>query len=128
MRTAAHILIVEDSADDREMFAHFLSMCGYRVSKARDGKEGLEKALTLQPDLILTDLWLPALSGWDTMRRLRADTRTRNIPILVVTSHSSVPTRESDGWLTKPCQLDDLGAEVASLLESRGKNRFHRPG
>jgi two-component system cell cycle response regulator DivK len=119
MSNQAHILIVEDSDDDRIMFAQYLSMHGYRVSSARDGKQGLEKAFELKPDLVLIDLWLPLVSGWEAMHRLRADQRTRQIPILVVTGHSSVRTRDCDGWLTKPCPLDELRAEVAALLTSR---------
>jgi two-component system cell cycle response regulator DivK len=119
MSNQAHILIVEDSDDDRIMFAQYLSMHGHRVSSARDGNQGLEKAFELKPDLVLIDLWLPLVSGWEAMHRLRADQRTRQIPILVVTGHSSVRTRDCDGWLTKPCPLDELRAEVAALLTSR---------
>ena len=120
MRKQEHILIVEDSEDDRIMFAQNLSMHGYRVSKAGDGKEGLEKAFELKPDLVLIDLWLPKVSGWEAIHRLRAEQRTGRIPILVVTGHSSIRSEDCDGWLTKPCPLDQLGAEVAALLHSHG--------
>jgi two-component system, cell cycle response regulator DivK len=115
-----HILIVEDSADDRIMYAQYLSQKGYRVSKACDGKEGLEQALELQPHLILMDLWLPKISGWVAMHLLKADGRTKHIPVLVITGHSSVRTRECAGWLMKPCPLDQLDAEIARVLVARG--------
>ncbi len=116
MSSQTHILIVEDSDDDRGMYAQYLSMKGYRVSEAWDGKEGLEMALDLLPDLILMDLWLPKINGWEAMHRLKADQRTHHIPILVITGHSSVRTMESDGWLTKPCPLDQLEEEITRIL------------
>lgn len=112
----AHILIVEDSPDDQDMYAQHLSMKGYQVSTASDGKEGLDKAFKLQPHLILLDLWLPRISGWEAMQRLKADERTKHIPVLVVTGHCSVRTPGSDGRLTKPCPLDQLEAEIARIV------------
>jgi two-component system cell cycle response regulator DivK len=125
MSKQEHILIVEDPEDDRIMFAQYLSMHGYRVSKAGDGKEGLEKAFELKPDLVLIDLWLPKVSGWEAIHRLRADQRTGQIPILVVTGYSSIRSDDCDGWLTKPCPLDQLGAEVAALLDRRAGESAH---
>jgi CheY-like chemotaxis protein len=98
------------------MYAHYLCMKGFRVSKARDGTEGVERALDLQPDLILMDLWLPRMSGWEATQRLKLDERTKHIPVLVVTGHSSAPPLECDGLLTKPCPLDQLGAEIARFV------------
>jgi two-component system cell cycle response regulator DivK len=109
----AHVLIVDDSADDRTMYAHYLTRKGYRVSKAHDGKDGLEKAFGLLPDLVVLDLWLPKVSGWELMQHLKAHKRTRHIPILVITGHTLVQPLECDGFLTKPCALDQLGAEIA---------------
>lgn len=112
-----HILIVDDSEDDRNMYAHYLARKGYRVSMARDGREGLENALGLQPDLILLDLWLPKMSGWDVMEHLRADERTKRIPVLAISGHTQTQPRGCHGLLTKPCPLDQLGAEIARLIE-----------
>lgn len=116
-----HILIVEDSEDDRDMFAYHLSMKGFRVSKAVDGKEGLEKAFQLHPNLILMDLWLPNLGGWEATRRLKADQRTKDCPVVVITGHAMIrpDTLKCDGWLTKPCPLDRLDAEISRVLVGR---------
>lgn len=115
-----HILIVDDSRDDRELYAHHLSMQGYRVSMAADGCEGLEKAFKLHPDLILLDLRLPLLGGLEAMRLLKADDRTKHCPVVIVTGYVWRPpkTSEFDGWLTKPCPLDQLDLEVARALKS----------
>jgi CheY-like chemotaxis protein len=116
-----HILIVEDSKDERDMYALHLSRMGYRVSMAGDGEEGLEKAFELHPHLILMDMWLPKIGGWEATRRLKTDERTKHCPVLVITGQSPVQpsTLECDGWLTKPCPLDQLDAEIARLLEAR---------
>jgi CheY-like chemotaxis protein len=121
MAKEAHILIVEDSADDRDMYAQYLSMQGYRISMASDGKEALEKALDLKPHLILMDLWIPKIKGWAAMHLLKSDGRTRHIPVLVITGgQSSARSRECAGWLTKPCPLDQLNAEISRVLEAHG--------
>lgn len=112
----AHILIVDDSADDRNVYSYYLASKGYRVTKAHDGKEALERAFGLLPDLIVLDLWLPKISGWEVMQRLRADGRTKHIPVVVVTGHTLVQPLECDGFLTKPCPLDELGVEIAQRI------------
>jgi len=120
MDTQRHILVVDDSEDDREMYAQYLSQKGYRVSSAADGTEGLEKAFKLQPDLILMDLWLPRRGGWQTTREIRLDERTKHIPVLVITGHL-YPRPEllgCDGWLAKPCPLDKLDAEIVRILQA----------
>jgi two-component system cell cycle response regulator DivK len=121
MEKPIHILIVEDSEDERDLFAHHLSQQGYRISMAGDGKEGVEKAFKVQPDLILMDLWLPSIGGWEATRFLKADERTRECPIVVITGHAAYQpsTLECDGWLTKPCPLDRLDTEIERVLESR---------
>jgi len=113
-----HILIVEDSDDDREMLAYHLSLKGYRVSKAGDGKEGLEKAFELHPQLILMDLWLPLIGGWEATRHLKSDKRTKDCPVVVITGHALIQpsTLPCDAWLTKPCPLERLDAEITRLL------------
>ncbi len=116
-----HILIVEDSKDDREMYAQFLSMKGYRVTMAGDGKEGLEKAFELHPNLILLDLRLPTIDGWQATRLLKEDERTKDCPIVVITGLMWLrpKTLDCDGWFTKPCSLKELDEEIARILETR---------
>ena len=113
-----HVLVVDDSEDDQMMYAYYLTRQGYHVSEAYDGIEGLEKAFRLAPDLILLDLCLPKMSGWDVIQRLKADERAKNIPVLVVTGHTMVCPRECDGFLTKPCSPDEVGAEIADRLSA----------
>lgn len=121
-----HILVVEDSKDEREMYAQYLSMKGYRVSAAGDGKDGLEKAYELRPDLILIDLRLPSIDGWKAVHYLKADERTTDCPVLVLTGLTWLQPQslECDGWLTKPCPLDRLDAEITRILEARA---CHQP-
>ena len=115
------ILIVDDFKDDREMYSHYLSRCGFNVSLACDGQEALEKAFQLRPDLILMDLWLPQIAGWEAIRQLKADIRTRHIPIVVLTARAFVSASAvgCEGCLIKPCQPDDLLVEVVRVLEKR---------
>ena len=115
-----HILIVEDSQDDRDMLVYHLSQKGYRVSTASDGSDGLIKAFEQHPNLILLDLWLPILGGWEATRLLKTDERTKNCPIVVLTGHAMIQpsTLECDGWLTKPCPLDKLDAVISKVLQA----------
>lgn len=114
----ALILIVDDFKDDREMYAHYLTRSGFRVAVASDGQEALDKAFTLLPDLILMDLWLPQIGGWEAIRKLKGDERTKKIPIVVLTARAfvSAPAVGSEGCLIKPCQPDDLLVEVIRVL------------
>ena len=119
----ALILIVDDFKDDREMYAHYLSRSGFRVSLASDGQEALDKALQLLPDLILMDLWLPQIGGWEAIRQLKASEKTKHIPIVVFTARAFVSATAvgSEGCLIKPCQPDDFLVEVVRVLEKHKK-------
>src|SRR5215510_1985927 len=83
------ILIVEDYADSREMYAEFLRLLGFEVSEATHGAEALEKAQATRPDLIVMDLSLPVMSGFEATQKLKADRRTRDIPVIAVTAHAT---------------------------------------
>jgi two-component system, cell cycle response regulator DivK len=120
------ILVVDDFADNREMYAEYLRFSGYRADEARDGHEALDKAVRLRPDLIVMDLSLPGVDGWEVTRRLKTDTRTKAIPVIAVTGfalgrHAS-EAREAgcDHFLTKPCTPDALVAAIRRVLEHRG--------
>jgi two-component system cell cycle response regulator DivK len=125
----ALILIVDDFKDDREMYAHYLTRSGFRVSLASDGQEALDKAFQLVPDLILMDLWLPQIGGWEAIRQLKASEKTRHIPIVVLTARAfvSAPAVGSEGCLIKPCQPDDLLVEVIRVLEKKKNGNGQAP-
>ena len=116
------ILVVDDYEDAREMYAEYLRFCGFRVAEARNGNEALEQAFTLMPNLILMDLSLPGMDGWEATRQLKADERTRQIPVVALTGHALAGASEGakkagcDSFVTKPCLPDDLVVEVRRML------------
>jgi two-component system, cell cycle response regulator DivK len=121
------ILIVDDYQDAREMYAEYLEFSGFRVVEARNGAEALEKALELLPSVILMDLSLPVMDGWEATRRLKADARTRVIPVVALTGHAlDGHSREAqdagcDAYVTKPCLPDALVREVQRMLALTGR-------
>jgi len=130
MRTQnKHILIVDDFKDDREMYSHYLTRFGFDVSLASDGREALEKVYQTHPDLILMDLWLPQIAGWEAIRQLRADEATKRIPIVVLTARAFVSAGAvgCEGCLIKPCRPEDLLVEVLRVLEMGGKGNGSLP-
>ena len=116
------ILMVDDFQDNREMYAAYLRHAGFLVEEAVTGTEALDKAFATAPDLIVMDLSLPGLDGWEATRRLKADARTKHIPIVVVSGHAlegSVKSAQAagcDAFLRKPCLPNALLAEVKTLL------------
>jgi two-component system cell cycle response regulator DivK len=116
------ILVVDDYEDAREMYAEYLRFCGFRVAEARNGNEALEQAFALMPDLILMDLSLPGMDGWEATRQLKGDERTRHIPVVALTGHALAGASEGakragcDSFVTKPCLPDDLVVEVRRML------------
>ena len=116
------ILVVDDYQDAREMYAEYLQFSGFRVAEAKNGNEAVEKAFALQPDLILMDLSLPGMDGWEATRRLKADEATRRIPVVALTGHALAGASEGakkagcDSFVTKPCLPDDLVVEVRRML------------
>jgi two-component system, cell cycle response regulator DivK len=112
-------LVIDDDDDTREMCAEVLRLEGFTVEGASDGQEALQKAVELLPDIIITDLSMPIMDGWETIRRLRADERTRRIPIIACTGEeapSGTHDSQADVLLAKPCPLDTLLLEVRQLL------------
>ena len=118
------ILVVDDYQDAREMYAEYLQFSGFRVAEARNGNEAVEKAFALKPDLILMDLSLPGMDGWEATRRLKADDATRGIPVVALTGHALAGASEGakkagcDSFVTKPCLPDDLVVEVRRMLST----------
>jgi CheY-like chemotaxis protein len=119
MSTRPLALVIDDYDDTREMYAEVLRLEGFRVESASDGQEALKKVVELLPDIIIMDLYMPIMDGWETIRRLRADERTRRIPIIACTGEQAPNAAHdchADVLLAKPCPLDTLLLEVRQLL------------
>lgn len=114
------VLLVDDYDDGRQMFATLLADAGFDVAEARDGYEAIDRARRLHPDVILMDLSLPGLDGSEASRRLKADSRTRQIPIVAVSAHPFVEEGSSacDSFVAKPCTPDQLVRAIARVLPS----------
>ncbi len=119
------VLIVDDFEDNRAMYAEFLRYSGIEVVEAKDGAEAVEKARTEMPDLVVMDLSLPVIDGWEATRRIKHDPRTRDIPIIALTGHAleghSQGAREAgcEGFLAKPCLPETLLETVNAILAKR---------
>jgi CheY-like chemotaxis protein len=117
------ILVVDDFHDNREMYAVYLRFAGFIVDEAVTGAEAIEKALATRPNLIVMDLSLPEMDGWEATRRLKSDPKTEHIPVVVVSGHAlegSVRAARAagcDAFLRKPCLPQALLAEVVKLLK-----------
>jgi len=122
MNAGKHILIVDDYADALDMWALYLRALGYRVSTAADGAAAIVQAERLVPDLIVLDLELPIVSGFDAAKRLRANPETQFIPLIAATGYSHVKQLERareagfDQIVIKPCDPDMLVEEIERLL------------
>ena len=119
------VLIVDDVDHGREICSEYLAFRGFRVATAADGQEALDKAFELLPDVILMDLSLPKIDGWEATRRLKQDERTSAIPVVALTAHALASAHDKakeagcDAVVTKPCLPRDLEAEVRRQLEGR---------
>ena len=127
-KTQPLVLVVEDYQDAREMYAAYLSFSGYRVAEATNGLEAIEKTVELMPDIILMDLALPRMDGWEATKRLKGDARTKHIPIVALTGHALQGHAEGarqagcDAFVTKPCLPDALVAEIERMLSRRSES------
>jgi two-component system cell cycle response regulator DivK len=121
----AKILLVEDQEMNRDMLTRRLQKRGYEVSIAVDGAEGVEKARAESPDLILMDMSLPVMDGWEATRALKADKATQAIPVIALTAHAMSTDREKaleagcDAYETKPVELPRLLEAMEKLLASQ---------
>lgn len=120
--TKPTVLVVDDYADNREMYVEYLLHKGYDVVEATNGHEAIERAFSLRLDLVVMDLSLPGIDGWEATRRLKADPRTRRIPVVVVTGHAhsddlaTARAAGCDAFLTKPCLPQELFEKIESML------------
>jgi two-component system, cell cycle response regulator DivK len=119
------ILVVDDYVDNRQMYAELLGYAGYRVTEAGDGAEAIATAMRILPDLIIMDLSLPVIDGWEATRRLKGDERTRHIPVLALTGHApeglaghseGAQAAGCDAFLAKPCSPEALLEIVQEML------------
>ena len=123
----AKILLVEDNEMNRDMLSRRLERKGYQVVIATDGEQGVELALSEMPDLILLDMSLPTIDGWEAARRIRREPETAAMPIIALTAHAMAGDMEKalaagcDDYDTKPVELIRLLAKIEALLASRAR-------
>jgi two-component system cell cycle response regulator DivK len=122
------VLLVEDDRQGRLMYAEWLEQAGFRVEQAHNGLQALERAFDLLPAVVVTDLNIPGIDGYELTRRLKSDARTSAIPVLAVTGYGPFtqdPARAGragcDAVLSKPCSPEDLDAAITGLIEERRK-------
>jgi two-component system cell cycle response regulator DivK len=131
--SAPLILIVEDDLETRRFYVDTLKLQGFRTDDAHNGYQALEKAFANTPALVLADIEIPGIDGIELCRRLRADTRTRDVPVLAVTGYEERSYRDraitagADRVLIKPCEPDLLVREVRELVSPR-RVRVDAPG
>lgn len=122
------VLLVEDNEDNRIVYSTILQHFGYRVMEALNGEEGIAKARAEQPDLILMDISIPVIDGWEATQVLKRDPATRRIPIIALTAHALASDREKamevgcDSYLAKPCEPKTVVGEVERFI-GRGNGR-----
>ena len=116
------ILLVEDNEMNRDMLSRRLVRNGYEVFLATDGQQGADMALSERPDLILMDMSLPVIDGWEATRRIKANEATRRIPVIALTAHAMAGDREKamevgcEDYDTKPVEMSRLLGKIAALL------------
>jgi CheY-like chemotaxis protein len=117
------VLLVDDYPDAREMYTEYLEFSGFDVVEAGNGMEALQRAADTTPDIILMDLSLPVMDGWEATRRLKADKCTASIPVVALTGHALADISEGarkagcDAFVTKPCLPEDLVREIRRILD-----------
>ena len=123
-------MLVEDNELNRDMLSRRLERKGYKVSMAVDGAEGVAQALALKPDLVLMDLSLPVMDGWEAIRRLKANPETTEVPVIALTAHARDEDEKTardagaDDFDTKPVELSRLISKMEHLLDKTATNRF----
>jgi two-component system cell cycle response regulator DivK len=123
------VLLVDDLSDSRAMYVEHLRDAGFGVAEAATGHEALERAFALRPDLVVMDLALPSLDGWEATRRLKGDLRTAHVPVIALTGHAlqrhSQRAAEAGcaALLIKPCLPEVLVAEIRRVLQEENRRR-----
>src|SRR5499426_2769246 len=120
------LLLVEDNEESRDGLSRYLQRKGFEVLVAEDGRQGLEAAQAGAPDLILMAMSLPVMDGWEATRQLKADPRTRHIPVIALTAHAMAGDREKalaagcEEYDTKPIEVARLLGKIQALLGGPG--------
>ncbi|MBI2186649.1 MAG: response regulator [Acidobacteria bacterium] len=128
------VLIVEDQDDLRQLYVEHLTMSGFDVIEAANGADAIESTSVDQPDVVLMDLSLPIVDGWEATRRLKADARTAHIPIVALTAHDGsgelqrATSAGCDWFIPKPCPPDALITELRRVLPQRAGVHLPDPG
>jgi two-component system cell cycle response regulator DivK len=123
------VLLAEDFEDARELYRDYLEFSGFSVQTAANGREAIDLALSLLPDLILMDASMPVLDGWQATKEIKTNAATKHIPVLALTAHAFDDARQEakaagcDGFVTKPCLPDDLVAKVRATLDGGRKKK-----
>jgi CheY-like chemotaxis protein len=118
----AKVLLVEDNEMNRDMLSRRLIRRGFQVVFAMDGQQGIDLARSERPDIILMDMSLPVIDGWEATRRVKADDATRSVPVIGLTAHAMAGDREKaieagcDDYDTKPVELDRLIGKIERLI------------
>ena len=121
-RSRPRVLLVDDMEDQRELYREYLLFAGFEVAVARDGYEAVDEALRTRPDVVIMDLAMPGLDGFETTQRLKTLESTRSIPVIALTAHGSLPREWAlsagcSAYVKKPCYPHDLAEQIAAVLE-----------
>jgi len=126
------ILVVEDNQDSRELVVKVLKNKGYRMIEAEDGEEAIQKALTERPNLILMDISIPKIDGYEVVKRLKSMEEFRDIPIVALTAHAMKGDREKfisigfEGYISKPINIREFPEQVRNYLRGRWESVLGR--
>ncbi len=121
----AKILLVEDNEMNRDMLSRRLERRGYTIVMAEDGQQGVDMARTDSPDIILLDMSLPVIDGWEAARRIKAQRESKDIPVIALTAHAMAGDKEKalqagcDDYDTKPVELPRLLGKIQALLDKK---------
>jgi CheY-like chemotaxis protein len=121
--TLSTVLLVEDNEDNRTIYTTILRHVGHDVIEASNGEDGIRLALERQPNVILMDVAMPGIDGWEATRRLKGDPQTARIPVIALTAHAMAEDRQRavdagcEGYLAKPIEPRRVVEEVARMLE-----------